>query len=69
MCLQSFNNYKLERIVLSFLPRLNCVAEFAGETGSVQGINYPLTTCASHLHTNGLENKLATLVGTVPEWL
>ena len=48
---------------------LNCVAEFAGDVGSVQGINYPLTTCASHLYTNGLENKLATLVGTVPEWL
>ena len=41
--LQSLNNYNLVRIVLSCL-RLNYVAVFALETGSVQGINYPLTT-------------------------
>ena len=68
MRLQSLNNYNLVRIVLSCL-RLNYVAEFAGVAGSVQEINYPLTTCACLLHTNDLENKLATLVGNVPEWL
>ena len=66
MCLRSFNNYKLVRIVHTY--RLNYV-EFAGEADSVQGMNYPLTSCASLLHTNGLEHKLVTLVGTVPEWL
>ena len=38
--------------------RLNYVAEFAGEAGSVQGIKYFLTACASHLHTKDLENNL-----------
>ena len=47
--------------------RLNYVDEFALEAGSVQGINYPFTSCASLLHTNDLEHKLVTLVGTVPK--
>ena len=33
-----------DRLILWQAYRLNYVAEFAGETGSVQGMNYPLTT-------------------------
>ena len=54
-----------DRLILCQVYRLNYAAKFALETGSVQGINYLLTTCASLLHTNGIVNKLGTLVGNV----